>query len=331
MTSNNMSRIKRGMKEFVHHYIGRTSPGYYGKTYGIELELEGETSPFANAILDRDISGWEVKNDGSLINGLEFVSKPIKSSNLNKSIGAINKYLSRCRLVNSVRTSTHVHLNVQDKTILEVLTLMACYYSVESLLTKWCGSDRDGNLFCLRQKDSKAIPILIRNCIKAWNINGFSNNNFRSTALNLNPVFSFGTLEFRSMRGITDTEELLEWIGFISSLYDNSSKFKNPAEVIMFMSGNGVDGLINALFSKDQTAELLKEFKDGGYEEAVLEDIRLTQYWATSVNWAAVEGYKGEETKQEIPSMKTKVSQRDIANWAVAEPGMPPIEEEGEF
>lgn len=267
-----------------------------GMRFGVELELEGLLTNAHNAVDNREISNWNVKGDGSLVDGLEFLFRsPLTYKQTVTSLQSIQKYLDLDTIVDSIRTSSHVHVNVSDLTLRQTMTFATCYYVLENLLVAWCGENRAGNLFCLRQTDVKAINYAHFKTMSEGYV-GLYNDTFRSTALNFRALSNFGTLEFRCMRGITHVDQVIDWVNIIKGIYEVALTYDNPALVIYEMSAGGIDVLIDAIIKDERFRAELKAIPN--YAALVLESVQATQFWATCVNFDRLDNSTTEKKRK---------------------------------
>ena len=195
---------------------------------GTELEIEG-----LNA--DRDWAmvvggGWRVETDGSLRGannpngnagmegiGLEFISHPMESDSLATSVHEFfqktginaNNYSDRC--------SVHVHVNCQDLQWVDVACIALLYSVVEDCLFHFIGNDRSNNIFCIPWNQCRISYDLVSK---------LAAENYRAphswqkyTALNLQPLEKYGTVEFRHMEGTHDPERITQWLNIIGSIF----------------------------------------------------------------------------------------------------------------
>lgn len=164
---------------------------------GIEIELEGiRTDRF-------DSQYWNMKGDGSLRNnGQEFVCKgPTGGVDLFNAVVEIDRFLFDKKPDGNWRCSTHVHLDVRDMTASQLKNLIIIYLTMEKLIFRLSGFHRYKNNFCCSIGFAqRQLQTLIGN----WNredtydfTNRLINNWDKYSALNLVPISSFGTVEFR--------------------------------------------------------------------------------------------------------------------------------------
>lgn len=188
--------------------------------FGLELEIE-EWDP--DAI--REFDGFGFTDDGSLRGndngiGIEAITLPVKAKHLpgllraffdNYEVGPHN-YTERC--------STHVHMNVQDITCEQLASLCLLYQTVEELLFAFVGHDRDEGVFCVPWNQSGISYSIVER------LEGFSKgtkNPLRQwqkySALNLIPIGSQGSIEFRHLEGTCDVERIMQWVNILSRMY----------------------------------------------------------------------------------------------------------------
>ena len=217
---------------------------------GLELEIEpkeGKTLPIINNTV------WMTVNEDSLrYGGKEYITTQplLHDGNYLKNIDKLTKNFNPSEVnVDTFRTSTHVHLNMTQKQMVQVWTIVVAYWLIENLLFKYCGEDREGNHFCLRLKDAEGVINVLNRALNYENPFMDFNNNIRYGGLNLNALYKFGSLEFRGMRGTINCREIECWS---TALYEMSelaiSFFKNPQELMDFYYNNGIDPLIDLLF-----------------------------------------------------------------------------------
>ena len=213
----------------------RAITGYNTKgDLGIELEVEGtRTLP---VIMD-DI--WITKEDESLRGtAYEYVTnRPITfdSTKLSKIKQLTDRLaVTEGVVLDSPRTSLHVHVNVLDHTPLQVWTAACTYWLLENVLIKYCGEDqREGNLFCLRLIDSEAVlKYAIADTSSRYPFDSLRTDNIRYAGQNLNAIWKFGTLEYRGMRGTIDPNVIDTWTTEMYNIVHKSKRFKSPEEVL---------------------------------------------------------------------------------------------------
>ena len=204
-----------------------------GPVMGVEYEIEGLNLP-------RNVPSFSVHNEGSLraIDGhlaREYVTTiPCSLARTIEQLQTLNNTLESkegCVPFFSNRTSVHVHLNVSDLTIEEWFTLLFIWTVYEDSFIAYCGEERKGNLFCLSSSDAEAMLFYLEEFALDQDINLFGDN-VRYAACNLAATPKYGSLEFRCMRGTTDTKVLIPWFTMIESLYHLAKNIGTPENFI---------------------------------------------------------------------------------------------------
>ena len=213
-----------------------------GGAIGLEVEVEGRGLPHGGLHL------WNVEGDGSLRNGLEYVLKrPLGLAGIDKALAQLSEALARPRteVKQSARTSVHVHINVQRLTKKELYNFITAYLVIEDVLTRFCGVEREGNLFCLRARDAEHMMDVLVEAVRRKDMSHLSNDNHRYAALNLCALSRFGSLEFRAMRGSASFNTVKEWASMLLLLRNRAKAFNSPQEIIrsFSISGGGKDFL----------------------------------------------------------------------------------------
>ena len=194
---------------------------------GIEVEVENycptNTAAFPSWY-------WVTTSDHSLRGGgIEFISIPLRGNFLIDSVQKLEQYLKKVSPHHDFnrRTSVHVHVGVRYLTVRQLLNVVLTYLTVEPLLyafaEKHTGYKRRDNNFCVPIAQSALslnLPQILKECEtdehlaamllpKRWK---------KYTGLNLCPIATQGTIEFRHLGGTIDSVVLLQWLGYIQSL-----------------------------------------------------------------------------------------------------------------
>lgn len=260
---------------------------------GIEIEVEGAHLPAAGLP-----QPWLAHTDGSLRipkvpggNAYEYVLQgPIPFGKVDKSVADLYAFIAanKGKILESNRTSVHVHLNVQKFHFARLTAFMAIYFTLEELLTEWCGDHRVGNLFCLRAKDAPAIISQIRRFLKTDGEVEIRDHHHYA-ALNANALHKFGSLEVRTLRGVADPQIIIDWVAMLRRIYDVSAEFPDPREVCGRFSGDGPLAFLDNILGPQ--AGILK--KGVPYDEARVRDslydgIRMAQDLCYCRDWGIV-------------------------------------------
>jgi hypothetical protein len=247
----------------------RTNP--HKNRIGLEIEVEGTGIPAP----DWSSRYWKIVPEGSLRNGHEFVTgAQCTINNLPTYLEDLKAGLKGAKLDLSIRTSTHLHVNVANFTIEEVYAVISAFYLVEDTLVRSQGKPRMGNLFCLRSKDAEGIFDILINQISSG-IHLQIEPNLRYGALNLNALSKFGSVEFRFMKAMTDTDLLRLWTENLHGLVHRAKELGSVREVLFQYKRAKNLRDFYALFFTDEMLKLLHPYMTDAQE--VLPYILLLQ------------------------------------------------------
>lgn len=217
LPSLKLTELKTKLDEVDKKYPAKSASLNKAYLFGIEVEVENITNQI------HKLNYWTITRDNSLRNnGLEFVSLPLRSNQIEGAIQELTEALPKDASF-SERTSCHVHMNVRDLTISEIYNVLIIYMAMENVLFKWVGHGRDKNIFCLPltetnfYKNLKRFESEPRHTIEYWN---------KYTALNIIPILEKGTVEFRHMYGTIDSTTMLTWITFLCCIKDAAKRWE---------------------------------------------------------------------------------------------------------
>lgn len=163
---------------------------------GVEIELE-------NLRIERPrFNYWTAKGDGSLRNnGMEFVfTSPWGGVDLYNAAIEIDSFLFDNNPEDTWRCSTHVHVDVRNMTVPQLKRMFLAYLVYERVLFKCSGWHRYKNNFCLALGFAQEMLATLSN---NWNkddtefLNNITGAWDKYSAMNLLPMTSFGSVEFR--------------------------------------------------------------------------------------------------------------------------------------
>ena len=229
---------------------------------GIEFEIEGRNLP-------RTIEGdyWQVTNDGSLRGeAYEYVARiPFSHKVVSDRVDQLKRHFigSGIRIDDSPRTSVHVHINVQKFMLQEVYSAITAYMILEGLLIEYSGESRNGNNFCLAYSDSEYITMLLVDNLTRGNfLNVGSTDAIRYSALNLAALSKYGSLEFRSMRGVScpkDFDEADIWARGVYNLCQYGKRVNNPQDVVMNFSATPLEEFVKSIVGEELGTRLFSK------------------------------------------------------------------------
>lgn len=266
---------------------------------GIEIEVEGTNIPrtdesplgsFSPSLIPK--KWWTFHHDGSLRgeeNAEYVLKKPIKFSEVPEAIGELWTMFEKAGSVldDSNRTSVHVHLNGQSFYLNRLCSFFALYFLVEELLTAWCGDHRIGNLFCLRAKDAPAIVSKIKGFLQDGESYSYLSEGLHYAGVNANALITLGSIEIRSLRGVTDPSVILDWVTVLERIYKLSADYPDPRAICEGFSGNGPLAFFEMILGP--TASIIRDnipYDDQQVMNAMYEGIRLAQDLCYCRDWS---------------------------------------------
>ena len=196
---------------------------------GIEIEVEN----MVGHIDKWKFPPWSVKGDGSLRNqGVEFVSAAIFPKDVRLSLAMLYAWFPHYKTEPdfSWRTSTHVHLETSHLTGDQFKRLLLLYLVFEDVLFEFARPGRrETNIFCtpLSRTDFECLRAVIQaTSAKALRdaLARVSKLILKYSALNINHVFGFGTIEFRHLGGEKNPEKIVNWINLLLKLFEYAEK-----------------------------------------------------------------------------------------------------------
>jgi hypothetical protein len=210
---------------------------------GIELEVEGkmltDRSGNATGYFSQfpHIRNWVAKQDGSLRNGIEYVTRtPVKvDDKLEKRISSLVDSIKNNVTDDSYRTSCHVHVNCLRLTPRELVTGLTSYWLAEEILADYWGEERKGNHYALRLKDGLSLTA-VNNLLSNKNFFNLGGRDYgvlsRYAACNITAFLKHGSVEFRGMRGTVDTKVIHDWVKTAHYIMHTASKrYKSPVHL----------------------------------------------------------------------------------------------------
>lgn len=208
--------------------------------FGIEIETETKTlEDYPKGFIRPASSGdkwltklknWTAIGDGSLRDfGIEYVlNGPLNFESTLDALAEFDHHLGGVKFIkDSPSTSVHVHLNVLNMTMTQLVNFVVLYSLFENLLIEFSGPTRRSNLFALPLRTcDKTLSGFIR-AVVAFNAGAcdafpYSENEWKYSAINFCPIMKHGSIEIRSFRGTTDVNEIGSWIRILKKLYDIS-------------------------------------------------------------------------------------------------------------
>lgn len=191
---------------------------------GIEFELEGENlKDVVPALKSKGCDFWSVHLDGSLRNGgLEFTfTKALNREHAKKAMtdfwSAANE---KAKVKNSDRCSTHMHLNFQHMTIMQVYSFLTLFYMLELPFFKVFAPERVGNGYCMPMFECPTIGQNFGRNLREGVMKYGMNGSERYCALNVASLRKHGSIECRMLGASESAEKPTQWMEILLELYD---------------------------------------------------------------------------------------------------------------
>ncbi|MGL5013646.1 MAG: hypothetical protein ACRC6V_05060 [Bacteroidales bacterium] len=229
---------------------------------GVEIELENVSN--TNQLQSEF---WVTTADGSLRNnGREFVfNGPRGGSELFLACIDLDSFLVKQNPDASWRCSTHVHVDMRWATVEQLKKVIVANIVYEKFLFRMSGMNRYRNNFCA------AIGFAqdqLNTLAQHWNwrdedfVRGVSGTWDKYSALNLRPLSTFGSIEFRSSNAEWRKGKLIRLCNRFLGLVEYASSFE----------GSAAD-LILDLSDRDPRQVMRKGFQNTALPEGWQEDI----------------------------------------------------------
>lgn len=237
------------MAEIRH--IARLQPleVHSGQLFGIEVEFESvhrdPTEDPAEELL------WAVEHDGSLRNeGMEFVTpispRPWTFEEALKGIEqlwALRRYRG---YTTSARTGIHIHTDFSQCTYAQVRSTLALYCLLEPFIFQWLGENREQCIYCIPWYSAPSEVDDIAEALFAEdtsNINWMGNLN-KYTALYVQPLHRFGTIEWRQAPTFRVESRMVDWLTLVDAIV-TAGKDNTAERWIRSYYRHGIEYIIN--------------------------------------------------------------------------------------
>ena len=185
---------------------------------GIEVEAEGFTGfNLPSYALQNEIeSVWMHKPEGSLRDrGIEFVTHPIQGAEISHALSLLETMNVTGKLYYTDLAGLHIHLNVREFTIQQLLNLIVLYMVFEDSLYRVSGN-REQSIYCLPARTCwSGLPNLFRTQNLLHSL-GRAN---KYMGFNYCTIPTLGTVEFRHSRGTKDVSYILHWINTLLRMH----------------------------------------------------------------------------------------------------------------
>lgn len=280
---------------------------------GLELEIEG-----FNPEIERRFGGFTFTEDGSLRAreggvGIEAISLPVATKFVPALLTAFYDKFQIGEKNYTERCSTHVHFNALPLTFDQVSTISLLYQTVEDLLFKYVGHDRDQSIFCVPWNQSNLSYSVVNKLSKS---NDHTHEVFRRwqkySALNLIPLTTQGTLEFRHLHGTRDVKVITTWIALLSKLFEyalNVDLEKAKYQIVNMNTVSNYHEWLNNVFGKWADALRCEGFEAVLSQGVINSKLMLNKIDEPAYTWRPVEPPQQDEFLRAVERTRRQVAQ----------------------
>jgi len=255
---------------------------------GIEIELEGESFPDSATFVKATNNIWTWHSDGSLRgkqNGEIVLAAPVPREAVKDTLAIASDVFkaTEAKLIPSTRTGVHIHINVRELTMEQTYIFMLMWLLFENPLVRYCGEDRQGNLFCLRSSDAEAYISELEKSIRDNDFKVLFTDQLRYSAMNPKALCQYGSLEFRCLRTPNKIKDIEKWVDILLAVKDFSLTIKDPTELLQRISLEGGD-----VFAEEAFGELLESIPADDWVSEIYDGLRRIQPAVYAREWGAV-------------------------------------------
>lgn len=220
---------------------------------GVEIEVE-------NCKKEIDFSRpgsqlWTRKEDHSLRNyGMEYVfSNPLCGYDIIVAIRDFCEEAQRLKYTDSPRTGIHVHVDIRDMSPNQLHTMLLAYAAFEKPLFNYIAPDRYTSNFCMPWLEASNhltdLGALIFGNSDS-NIRRVFERQHKYSALNLESMMRFGTVEFRHMHTTLEPNQILAWINVCLSLKKFAMRYDQDPQNFLQTFSMGPERLCDLVFGR---------------------------------------------------------------------------------
>jgi len=241
---------------------------------GVEIELEFG-SPEHNQI---DSTGpmskfWSQHEDHSLkLNGVEYVtSRPLRDQGLNEALSLIDPEIKKSKPYHSYRTSVHVHIDISDLTMAEIVAMYSNYLMLEEVIGYYVDPTRGTENFSqtflhsgTAEELAQYLKIVLQKQVgrhlrredpDQYNprlMAPLGGDELMYTSLTPNKLLKYGTLEYRVLGGTVSVNKIKSVIRLLQRLKQYSRggrKIVDSQEFDGFLANNNIQ-IVEDVFGK---------------------------------------------------------------------------------
>lgn len=220
---------------------------------GIEIECQTSRNPLNPRVLSEY---WDTVPEGS-INGYELVlSRPSSGVEITNALSVLETSMPTSRFSNAFAetTSTHVHVNCLDMTVVQMINFIVLSVMFEKVLYNYVEPHRNKNHFCLPITDAKDVLNRINLFVREYRqtpqsarrlMEGlFSQSRCKYAGINLSSLVRYGTLEFRMHHGTCEFDPIIRWVNILLSIREYAmGEGREPVNILETKQEVGIESI----------------------------------------------------------------------------------------
>lgn len=183
---------------------------------GVEIEVEQPRGEQHGIVGELITEAFTVHADNSLRNGAEYVTKlGILAGDAVAYMEPMEKFLNRSKF--SFRCGLHVHIDVTEHSLADIYKVCLLYSVFEQMLFRISG-ERRANKFCVSVQDSASVVGNLMHYGHKGEWPAVADALYQGTkyaAMNIRPVTTRGSIEFRHHHGTASKEQVQQWMAFL--------------------------------------------------------------------------------------------------------------------
>lgn len=222
---------------------------------GVEIELENASSIIEAEAVSCELASsqrgvvpkdwcahWLLKTDGSLRRtGVELVlRRPMGGIKLEQALVSLDELFAYAGEVEvTERCSVHIHMDTRPLEYKTIINIVLLYLMFEEIIFSWCGTHREKNPYCLpwlynnellsalsrfhgyiEVLDATTPPSMVFEEFKSDMQSIFGGELTKYTSLNLLPLLSLGSIEFRMFPGTNSVTDITNYVNLVYKLYN---------------------------------------------------------------------------------------------------------------
>ncbi len=232
------------------------SEDWFQALYGIEVEVEGYYW-YAGV----DLPEWRVTEDGSLRNGgAEFVLRdPMEWLDAEQ---AVQELYEAWNWVASVRCGIHVHMNVIGMSLNALKAMLTVYAAAEPAIFHTLCRGREENIFCVPWYLAPGDVARAQRARTVREMQLAAMDYPKYSAMNLAPLRTLGTVEFRGLGTAVYPGPLLRLLDLCRELHNVARLSPTPEEIVRAFERDPLGALRHYVPTavSERGAELIDEF-----------------------------------------------------------------------